>query len=188
MDSQVKMSLFDQLSVLGELFVRPRTAMRKIVDGSLWIVPLVIAALLNVLTGWMTYPFASRVIELAIPAGTPAAGIEALHRQIEFGRLVLFVAAPVIVAVECLLTAGVLWLFANAFIGNCRFKQLFAIVAHGNLLRSFVNVYGALVLCTRNLSSIHTSADLNVPFGLDAFVLLKSGPVVQGLLGRINPL
>jgi hypothetical protein len=182
---ETKLTLAEQFRILGQTVTHPKRAIELIARHSLWIAPLIVSTFLSMLLLVWTWPFTRRALELSVPPGTPPARLALLHRQLEIGRWISFASVPVMIVVQCLIAAAVVWLFANAIIGNCPFKKVFGLVMHGNLIRMVATVYEAVVLTARGLGSIRSAADLNAPFGLDAFIR-TSDPVYRVILARFN--
>ena len=180
------------LKIFGDIIGEPSAAFRVLKRQPSWFTVSVIIALVAIGIAWAILPFSQQISHVRmLESGLDEAQIEQAGGMAEVWSWVGLLFTPFPLLIKWLAFAGLLYLGARFFgsTAELKFKPMFAVVVHTELILVLSNlINAALLLCFKEISDVQDSIDLQMIPGLHLlFGDHPLGVLKLTLLSQITP-
>ncbi len=178
-------SFADDLAGMGNFFIDPAGAARRVFTKWFWVGPLIIISIVSIIAGYMMLPITQHVMEVT-PA-PPNVAPEQYQRGLAIGMMVQRVfmwLAPVLVAVTYAIEALILLAMCSIMSVTAKFRWLFNLVAGCGLIALLARIAAVVVLKAKG--EVSSMAELQPALGLDIFLPEGTNKFVVGFLGYFS--
>lgn len=175
-------SLADDIVGMGNFFVDPAGAAKRIFRKWFWLGPLVLISIVSTITIYMRMPLMQHVLEVAPPPANLSP--EQFQKNIGIAMMMQRIAmylTPVLTGVFMAIQALILFGMCSIVTVNAKFRPLFNLVAGCSLIQMLAAVASLVILKAKGEAS--TMAELNPPLGLDIFLSEGTNKYLMGFLG-----
>ncbi|MBP7462651.1 MAG: YIP1 family protein, partial [Candidatus Delongbacteria bacterium] len=154
------------MNTFGLLF-HPVGGCRRINDHPTWLLPLVVVSLLGLIAAILIMPFGMKLTMFKI-SGLPADQIKHSMDMVILFTYAGIALTPIVLLIKWAIVAVIIYLIGIILNAEARFKSLFALIAHANVIIVLSSVANALVLRFKDPQSILHPFDMNI-IGLHRF-------------------
>ncbi len=178
-------SFADDLAGMGNFFIDPQGAARRVFSKWFWIGPLVLFSVVSIIASYMMMPMVQHVLETApLPANaSPEQYQKGIDMAMMFQRIGMYL-APVIAAVIYSITALILFGMCSVMSIEAKFRWLFNLIAGCSLIQLLSSIASLVILKAKG--DISTMAELRPALGLDIFMPEGANKFATAFLGYFS--
>lgn len=178
-------SFADDLAGMGNFFIDPEGAAKRVFRKWFWIGPLIVASLVAIVAGYIRIPITQHVVEtMPLPAN---ASPEQYQRGMELSQKLQWIflwAAPVAAAALYALDALILFAMSSMMSVTTKFLWLFNLVAGCSLIQALAAIASIIILKAKG--EVSTLAELQPPLGPDIFLPQGANKYAAAFLGYFS--
>lgn len=164
-----------QLTNLFNIIVSPREIFEELVEQPKWVFAFIIITVINIIIEFYTLPFTHNLMlnQLETQIGEDAA-----RQTLEMTKQYQYIGlafSPISYLIKLLIVS--MFLFFSAIIlnaQNLRFKMIFALLIHSEIILIFMNIINLLILYVKGINTITDSTDMYTIYGLIYFLQDKA--------------
>ncbi len=169
-----------------QLFWNPRQAFADLSDRPGYLVPLLLVAIGTVLVNLWMSPLALLAIRGQLESSVPASQVDAALAAMRRWQLVGAGFAPLVLLVQLLLLAGLVYAVVLALDGRMDFRATFCMICCAAVIPFLQLCFGSLVVIIRGPDRLRAASDLHPPLGANLLFPDLREPF-DTLLGTLNP-
>jgi hypothetical protein len=181
----IQQRLLVELRLIPEILISPSKAIAELNKNPYWLGLFLVTVAGQLGLSQAVLPYVQRAVEVALPPGIPEAQVDTLWTQFKSWQHIACLVTPVLVLLKWALVATILWLILDSFTSGCNYRTVFSLVAYSNIIPFLGSIYLVIILELRGFDAIMSTADIQVPIGLN--LLFRGHNVaVNTILGSIN--
>ena len=162
-------SFADDLAGMGNFFIDPAGAAKRVFSKWFWLGPLVLFSAVSIIASYVMMPIAQHVMQtMPIPAN---ADPERFQKGLEMGMMFQRIAmwfAPVTTAILLSIQALIIFAMCSVTSVSVKFRWLFNLVAGCSLIQLLASIASVVILKAKG--DVSTIAELRPALGLDIFM------------------
>jgi hypothetical protein len=176
------------LSNIVNVLAVPTEVFRNIKTAPKWLIAFLVICAVSLICGYYMLPFTQKIMEVTFTSKMSEEQIEQLVSTVTRYRMFLFLLVPIPLLIKWFFITLLLYLGAILFDAQeNRFKTIYAVVVHTELILLLMGLINLLILHIKGLDTINNTTDLQGIIGLEYFLAEESQNVpLATLLNNFN--
>lgn len=185
MPEERRESFGDDLAGMGNFFIDPAGAAKRVFSKYFWVGPLIVFSIVSIAASYLLMPIVQHVLETSpVPANvSPEQYQKGVAMGLTFQRVGIYM-APAITAILYLVQAVILFGMCSIMSIDGKFKQLFNLVAGCSLIQLLSSIASVVILKAKG--DISSMAELRPALGLDIFMPEGANKFATAFLGYFS--